>query len=84
MCCFLNQGDAELLLELARQHSAEAHFDKLDENVVRKLSLCASGSLAPINAFIGGLAAQEVMKVRKMLVSDDHDLIFCSFVKLLF
>ncbi|MCI4375195.1 hypothetical protein PGIGA_G00106540 [Pangasianodon gigas] len=57
-----NQGDAELLLAMARQLSAAAQFDEFDEEVVRKLSLCARGNLAPINAFIGGLAAQEVMK----------------------
>lgn len=66
MCCFLNQEDAELLLAMVKQHSAAAQFDKFDEEVVRKLSLCARGNLAPINAFIGGLAAQEVMKVRKI------------------
>ncbi|KAI5109010.1 ubiquitin-like modifier-activating enzyme 1 [Silurus meridionalis] len=57
-----NQEDAELLLDLARKLSAAAQFDGFDNEVVRKLSLCARGNLAPINAFIGGLAAQEVMK----------------------
>ncbi|KAI5619526.1 ubiquitin-like modifier-activating enzyme 1 [Silurus asotus] len=57
-----NQEDAELLLDLARKLSAAAQFDGFDNKVVRKLSLCARGNLAPINAFIGGLAAQEVMK----------------------
>ncbi|KAF5904273.1 ubiquitin-like modifier-activating enzyme 1, partial [Clarias magur] len=57
-----NQGDAEILLAMARQLSAAAQFDEFDERVVEKLSLCARGDLAPINAFIGGLAAQEVMK----------------------
>lgn len=66
LLCVRNQEDAELLLAMAKQHSAAAQFDDLDEAVVRKLSLCARGNLAPINAFIGGLAAQEVMKVRKI------------------
>ncbi|TSM36135.1 Ubiquitin-like modifier-activating enzyme 1 [Bagarius yarrelli] len=57
-----NQEDAELLLSMAKQLSADAQFEELDEDVVRKLSYCARGDLAPINAFIGGLAAQEVMK----------------------
>ena len=35
----------------------------LDEDLIRKLAYVAAGDLAPINAFIGGLAAQEVMKV---------------------
>lgn len=64
MCCFLNQEDANVLLDMARRLSAAAQFDQFNEEIVRKLSLCASGNLAPINAFIGGLAAQEVMKVR--------------------
>ncbi|XP_062853593.1 ubiquitin-like modifier-activating enzyme 1 isoform X2 [Trichomycterus rosablanca] len=57
-----NQADAELLLGMTRKLSAAAKLDSLDEDIVRKLSLCASGDLAPINAVIGGLAAQEVMK----------------------
>lgn len=66
MWCFLNQEDADLLVAMARQLSVDANFDEFEEKVVRKLSLCASGNLAPINAFIGGLAAQEVMKVRNI------------------
>ncbi|XP_058260101.1 ubiquitin-like modifier-activating enzyme 1 isoform X1 [Hemibagrus wyckioides] len=57
-----NQEDANLLLTMTKQLSEAAQFDKLDEDVVRKLSFTARGNLAPINAFIGGLAAQEVMK----------------------
>ncbi|KAK3557113.1 hypothetical protein QTP70_024648 [Hemibagrus guttatus] len=57
-----NQEDAKLLLAMAKQFSTAAQFDNLDEDIVRKLSLTARGNLAPINAFIGGLAAQEVMK----------------------
>lgn len=37
--------------------------DSLDEDLIRKLAYVAAGDLAPVNAFIGGLAAQEVMKV---------------------
>uniref|UniRef100_A0A8D3DPY7 E1 ubiquitin-activating enzyme n=1 Tax=Scophthalmus maximus TaxID=52904 RepID=A0A8D3DPY7_SCOMX len=37
-------------------------LEQLDEIAVRKLSCTAQGDLAPINAFIGGLAAQEVIK----------------------
>lgn len=39
--------------------------DSLDEDLIRNLAYVAAGDLAPINAFIGGLAAQEVMKVSK-------------------
>uniref|UniRef100_A0A665TPI4 Ubiquitin-activating enzyme E1 n=1 Tax=Echeneis naucrates TaxID=173247 RepID=A0A665TPI4_ECHNA len=37
-------------------------LEQLDEDAVRNLSYTAQGDLAPINAFIGGLAAQEVIK----------------------
>ncbi|XP_049335420.1 ubiquitin-like modifier-activating enzyme 1 [Astyanax mexicanus] len=57
-----NQADAESLVAMAKQLSTAAKFDQLDEDAVRKLSLVAVGDLAPINAVIGGLAAQEVVK----------------------
>jgi ubiquitin-activating enzyme E1 len=37
--------------------------DCLDIDLIRKLAYVAAGDLAPMNAFFGGLAAQEVMKV---------------------
>lgn len=57
-----SQADAEVLLTITKELCTEAKFDKLDEDAVRNLSLVASGDLAPVNAFIGGLAAQEVVK----------------------
>lgn len=36
---------------------------ELDEKLLQELAFQATGDLAPVNAFIGGLAAQEVMKV---------------------
>ncbi|XP_035239382.1 ubiquitin-like modifier-activating enzyme 1 [Anguilla anguilla] len=56
------QTDAETLLSMVRQLKEEAQLQQLDEDLVRKLSFTARGDLAPVNAFIGGLAAQEVMK----------------------
>ncbi|XP_051986480.1 ubiquitin-like modifier-activating enzyme 1 [Xyrauchen texanus] len=57
-----SQADAELLVTITKKICADAEFNELDEDTVRKLSLVASGDLAPVNAFIGGLAAQEVVK----------------------
>lgn len=57
-----SQADAEVLLTITKELCTEAKFDELDEEAVRNLSLVASGDLAPVNAFIGGLAAQEVVK----------------------
>lgn len=65
---FLDKADAELLVAMAKKFCTAANFDEFDEDVVRKLSLVAAGDLAPVNAFIGGLAAQEVMKVKKISV----------------
>lgn len=48
--------------------SASAKQEELDQALLKKLSCVAAGDLAPVNAFIGGLAAQEVMKVIKLLV----------------
>lgn len=36
---------------------------ELDEGLIRELACQSAGHLAPLAAFIGGLAAQEVMKV---------------------
>ncbi|KAJ8259981.1 hypothetical protein GJAV_G00175680 [Gymnothorax javanicus] len=61
-----NQADAEELLSLAKAANARlsgsAKQEQLDEAVLRKLAYVSAGDLAPVNAFIGGLAAQEVMK----------------------
>lgn len=62
-----HQEDATELVTLAQTVNARAlpavQQDSLDEDLIRKLAYVAAGDLAPINAFIGGLAAQEVMKV---------------------
>uniref|UniRef100_A0A452SVH6 Ubiquitin-like modifier-activating enzyme 1 n=1 Tax=Ursus americanus TaxID=9643 RepID=A0A452SVH6_URSAM len=61
-----NEEDATELVTLARAVNARAlravQQDSLDEDLIRKLAYVAAGDLAPVNAFIGGLAAQEVMK----------------------
>lgn len=48
---------------MVRELNAVARLEKLDEIAVRSLAYTARGDLAPVNAFIGGLAAQEVIKV---------------------
>lgn len=56
-----------MLVNITKELCTDAKFDELDEDAVRQFSLVASGDLAPINAFIGGLAAQEVVKVSLFL-----------------
>lgn len=64
-CVF--QADGDELLTLAKEvnsaQTGSAKVEELDEALLKKLSYVAAGDLAPVNAFIGGLAAQEVMKV---------------------
>lgn len=57
-----SQSDADALLDLVRELNVVAQLEELDEAAVRNLSYIARGDLAPVNAFIGGLAAQEVIK----------------------
>lgn len=49
--------------EVNAAQTGSAKQEQLDQAIIKKLSCMAAGDLAPINAFIGGLAAQEVMKV---------------------
>ncbi|XP_046881054.1 ubiquitin-like modifier-activating enzyme 1 [Hypomesus transpacificus] len=57
-----SQSDAERLLAGVLELNKVAQLEHLDEAVVRGLSFTASGDLAPVDAFIGGVAAQEVLK----------------------
>ncbi|XP_076562341.1 ubiquitin-like modifier-activating enzyme 1 Y [Arvicanthis niloticus] len=61
-----NEEDAAEMVTLAQAVNAQAlpavHQDCLDVDLIQKLAYVAAGDLAPMNAFIGGLAAQEVMK----------------------
>ncbi|KAH9973020.1 ubiquitin activating enzyme [Lactifluus volemus] len=52
-----NPEDAGVLVSLAKNLNAD-----VDEKVLTELSYQASGNLAPVNAVIGGLVAQEVLK----------------------
>uniref|UniRef100_A0A672GT43 Ubiquitin-like modifier-activating enzyme 1 n=1 Tax=Salarias fasciatus TaxID=181472 RepID=A0A672GT43_SALFA len=60
------QADGEELVALTKELNAAqagaAAVEQLDEALLKKMSYVAAGDLAPVNAFIGGLAAQEVMK----------------------
>ncbi|XP_072483986.1 ubiquitin-like modifier-activating enzyme 1 isoform X1 [Notamacropus eugenii] len=61
-----NQADATEMVGLAQvvNEASPPHVKQknLDEELVQQLAYMATGDLAPVNAFIGGLAAQEVMK----------------------
>uniref|UniRef100_A0A8C3ARQ6 Ubiquitin-like modifier activating enzyme 7 n=1 Tax=Cyclopterus lumpus TaxID=8103 RepID=A0A8C3ARQ6_CYCLU len=57
-----SQSDADALLAIVGKLNTVTQLEQLDEAAVRTFSYTARGDLAPINAFIGGLAAQEVIK----------------------
>ncbi|XP_040891055.1 ubiquitin-like modifier-activating enzyme 1 [Toxotes jaculatrix] len=57
-----SQSDADALLAIVRELNTVTQLEQLDEVAVKNLSYTAQGDLAPMNAFIGGLAAQEVIK----------------------
>ena len=61
-----------------------AKVEQLDEALIKKMSFVAAGDLAPVNAFIGGLAAQEVMKVCVHIEADSPVITISSVVVCLF
>jgi ubiquitin-activating enzyme E1 len=58
------KADAESLYELAKEVNgkAGAAVDELDEKLLHEVAYSAVGDLCPMQAVIGGIAAQEVMK----------------------
>eukprot|EP00063_Salmo_salar_P028209 XP_014003044.1 PREDICTED: ubiquitin-like modifier-activating enzyme 1 [Salmo salar] len=66
MVCCVFQADGEELVSLAKEvnssQTGSAKVDELDDKLIKKLAFVSAGDLAPLNAFIGGLAAQEVLK----------------------
>jgi len=58
-----SQEDAAEFVRLANELNDSTHkYEQLSENTLRLFSATCSGQLCPMNAVIGGTAAQEVMK----------------------
>jgi ubiquitin-activating enzyme E1-like protein 2 len=59
-----NKTDADEIVKLANQinDSTPANVEKVDDDLMRKLSFTARGSIIPLTAFMGGFFAQEVIK----------------------
>ena len=58
-----NDADAAEVLKLAQEIAKSGEDEvELDEKILKELSYQARGDLSPMNAFFGGLAAQEVLK----------------------
>eukprot|EP00276_Gloeochaete_wittrockiana_P001504 CAMPEP_0184672430 /NCGR_PEP_ID=MMETSP0308-20130426/86094_1 /TAXON_ID=38269 /ORGANISM="Gloeochaete witrockiana, Strain SAG 46.84" /LENGTH=1027 /DNA_ID=CAMNT_0027119757 /DNA_START=423 /DNA_END=3506 /DNA_ORIENTATION=+ len=51
-----------LVKDLNTRATAEAKVETVDETLVKQVSFGAAGDIAPLAAFIGGVAAQEVLK----------------------
>ncbi len=63
-----NEEDAQKVFALAKSlASKSAEPVELNEKYIKELAFQARGDLAPMNAFLGGLVAQEVLKVRSRL-----------------
>lgn len=52
----------------ALNEKSPAKADELDENVMREMAYTCRGDLCPLAAIMGGVAAQEVMKVRSNVI----------------
>lgn len=59
------QSDAEEFLAIAKEVNASsgAKCDELNEDFLKEVAYGAAGDLCPMAAVIGGITAQEVMKV---------------------
>lgn len=67
---------------MVREMNAVAGLEQLDEVAVRNLAYTARGELAPMNAFIGGLAAHEVIKVGRTPPTPSPPLRPCGVLQL--
>lgn len=59
------QDDANSFLKMVQDvnSSNDAKVEKVDAELMKKLAYGSRGDLSPMNAVIGGITAQEVMKV---------------------
>lgn len=61
------QEDADEFLTIAKElndgWTSALKADSLDENLLRLFAYCSAGDICPMQAIIGGITAQEVMKV---------------------
>jgi len=59
------QADVDQFVEITRHLWTQLghDVDQLDVSLIRHFGSCAAGQLCPVQAVIGGIAAQEVLKV---------------------
>ena len=63
-----SQGDADAFVSIAKEvnEKSGAKQDELDEGLMKSFAYQATGDVCPMQAVIGGITAQEVMKVRRL------------------
>jgi len=66
------QADVERFVEITGQLWTELghDVDTLEISLIRQFGSCAAGQICPIQAVIGGIAAQEVLKVQLSIIAD--------------
>lgn len=61
-----NSEDADALLNISKQindsNTEKSKVETIDEKLIKLLSCTSAGSVCPMNGFIGGVVAQEIMK----------------------
>lgn len=66
---FVFQTDAEDFVKVVKEvnSSSGAKVEEFDDNMLREFAYTARGDICPMAAVLGGITAQEVMKVGKLL-----------------
>lgn len=57
-----SEDDAVEFVQLCKERAAELNVEEINEDLLKTFSKVSAGELCPVNAVIGGIAAQEVMK----------------------
>jgi len=57
-----SEGDADLFVEAAKGVTAVGTVEEVDAGYLKQFAKVCAGNLSPMNAAVGGVAAQEVMK----------------------
>ena len=68
------QDDGDTFIEMAQlinsAWTSDVKSNELNTDLMRKFAYQATGNICPMQAVIGGIAAQEVMKVSRLSMSD--------------
>ncbi len=67
-CVYIFKADTESFLAIAKEvnEKSGAKQDELDEKLLKQFCYNCAGDVSPMQNVMGGIAAQEVMKVLKL------------------